>query len=158
MSDLVVHAQMLIRRPVADVFEAFVDPNITTRFWFTKSSGTLKAGERMRWDWEMYGVHDEVAVKTLEPNSKIVWEWSFPDSDIVEITFTPHADGAMVAVTNSGFKGGDAVAQALDSTQGFNIVLCAAKAWLEHGIELNAVADKSPEHNIKGWRASNDKA
>jgi len=27
---------MLIRRPVADVFAAFIEPNITTQFWFTK--------------------------------------------------------------------------------------------------------------------------
>ena len=32
---------MLIRRPVADVFEAFINPDITTKFWFTKSSGRL---------------------------------------------------------------------------------------------------------------------
>jgi uncharacterized protein YndB with AHSA1/START domain len=41
---------MLIRRPVAGVFEAFVNPDITTRFWFTKSSGRLEAGKRVQWD------------------------------------------------------------------------------------------------------------
>ena len=35
---------MLIRRPVADVFEAFINPDVTTRFWFTGSSGRLEAG------------------------------------------------------------------------------------------------------------------
>lgn len=34
-------AEMLIRRPVAEVFEAFVDPAITTQFWFTHSTGRL---------------------------------------------------------------------------------------------------------------------
>ena len=56
----VVKAEMLIRRPVAEVFEAFVDPAVTTKFWFTKSSGRLEAGKRVRWDWEMYGVGDEL--------------------------------------------------------------------------------------------------
>lgn len=46
---------MLIRKPVEDVFEAFIDPGITTKFWFTKSSGKLGVGKRIRWDWEMYG-------------------------------------------------------------------------------------------------------
>jgi uncharacterized protein YndB with AHSA1/START domain len=36
----------LIRRPVADVLEAFVNPDITTTFWFTNSSGKLEAGKR----------------------------------------------------------------------------------------------------------------
>jgi uncharacterized protein YndB with AHSA1/START domain len=31
-------AELLIRRPVAEAFEAFVNPEITTRFWFTRSS------------------------------------------------------------------------------------------------------------------------
>ena len=150
---MIVKAQMLIRRPVGEVFEAFVEPSITTHFWFTKASGRLEAAKRVRWDWEMYGVGDEVAVKAIEPNRRIVFEWSFPDSTNVEWTFTPHGDATMVSVVNSGFKGDDdaVMAQALDATQGFNIVLCAAKAWLEYGIELNAVADHAPDHNVPGW-------
>src|SRR5207247_2212758 len=50
-------AQMVIRRPVADVFEAFVDPDVTTNFWFTKSSGRLLAGQRVTWTWESYDAH-----------------------------------------------------------------------------------------------------
>ena len=50
ISNPVVEAQMLIRRPVADCFEAFVNPEITTKFWFTKSSGRLALGKKIRWD------------------------------------------------------------------------------------------------------------
>jgi uncharacterized protein YndB with AHSA1/START domain len=39
-------AEMLIRRPVSEVFEAFVDPAITSKFWFTRGSGRLEAGRR----------------------------------------------------------------------------------------------------------------
>jgi len=35
--------QMLIRKPVAKVFEAFVNPDITTKVWFAKSSGRTGA-------------------------------------------------------------------------------------------------------------------
>jgi len=38
---------MLIRKLVAEVFEAFVDPAITTRFWFTKGSGRLEKGKQI---------------------------------------------------------------------------------------------------------------
>jgi uncharacterized protein YndB with AHSA1/START domain len=31
----IAEAQMLIRKPVAKVFEAMVDPAITSRFWFS---------------------------------------------------------------------------------------------------------------------------
>jgi len=40
---------MMIRKPVATVFQAFIDPSVTTRFWFTKSSGKLEAGKTITW-------------------------------------------------------------------------------------------------------------
>ena len=51
---------MLIRRAVADVFCAFIDPTITTKFWFTKSSGRLEVGKQVKWEWEMYGASTQV--------------------------------------------------------------------------------------------------
>ena len=50
-------------------------------------------------------------------------------------------------ITNSGFAGdGDAVvAQALDSTQGFSLVLAGLKALLEHNIRLNLVPNRFPK-------------
>ncbi len=29
--------EMLIRKPIQEVFEAFINPEITTKFWFTHS-------------------------------------------------------------------------------------------------------------------------
>ena len=42
----VAKSEMLIRRPVADVFEAFIDPAITSRFWFTKAVDDSRQGKR----------------------------------------------------------------------------------------------------------------
>lgn len=53
---LAVKARMLIHKPVSEVFDAFIDPAITTRFWFTKSSGWMEASRELRWEWEMFGV------------------------------------------------------------------------------------------------------
>jgi hypothetical protein len=39
-----------------------------------------------------------------------------------------------------------AVARIADSTGGFTMVLCAAKALLEHDIELRAVQDRNPDN------------
>ncbi|MOA24608.1 hypothetical protein D3C78_1452950 [compost metagenome] len=42
-------AEMLVRKPIAEVFEAFVNPEITSLFWFTKSSGRLEEGKEVTW-------------------------------------------------------------------------------------------------------------
>ena len=69
-------AEMLIRRPVAQVFEAFVDPAITSKFWFSRGSDKLATGKTARWDWEMYGFSLNVVVKAVEANRRILVEWS----------------------------------------------------------------------------------
>ncbi len=140
---------MLIRKPVADVFEAFVNPDITTRFWFTKSSGRLEAGKQVHWDWEMYGISIPVTAKAIELNKRIVIEWpghSRPTT--VEWRFAPQTDGTtFVSITHAGFTGdGDElVKQVTDSTQGFSLVLAGLKALLEHKVRLNLVADRYPK-------------
>lgn len=145
-------AEMLIRRPVEEVFEAFVEPAVTTRFWFTKSSGRLEAGKRVRWDWEMYGVSTNVHVKEIEENQRILIEWEESYGyTTVEWTFARRADDeTFVTVTNTGFQGDgdDIVKQAIGSTEGFTIVLCGLKALLEHNIVLNLVPDKAPDAHV----------
>ena len=74
--EIVAKAEMLIRSPVAKVFEAFVEPAITSKFWFSRGSGKLEAGKTVRWDWEMYGFSVDARVKALEPNKRILVEWS----------------------------------------------------------------------------------
>lgn len=146
----VVQADMLIRKPAAEVFEAFVNPEVTTKFWFTNSSGRLEAGKRVRWAWEMYGVGTDVEVKEIAENERIVIEWSTP-VNTVEWTFISRGEHeTMVSITNSGFTGSgdEIVGAALDSTGGFTMVLCAAKAYLEHNIMLNVVADKAPDAHV----------
>jgi uncharacterized protein YndB with AHSA1/START domain len=145
----IAKAEMLIRKPVAEVFEAFVDPKITSQFWFSKGSGRLEAGTEVTWDWEMYGVSIQVKVIAIETNARILVQWPGTVAPMtVEWTFRSRPDGTtFVSITNTGFSG-DAdqiVRQALDSTEGFAFVLAGAKAWLEHHIRLNLVPDRFPD-------------
>ena len=141
----IAQAGMLIRKPVAEVFEAFVDPVITSRFWFTKSTGQLEAGKRVTWTWEMYSHSVEVEVKAIEVNKRILIDWGNNESmTSVEWIFTHYEDDkTYVTIKNSGFKGeGDkVVSDALDSKGGFTWVLAGLKALLEHNVELNAIVD-----------------
>jgi uncharacterized protein YndB with AHSA1/START domain len=140
---------MLIRKPVADVFEAFVNPDITTKFWFTKSSGRLEVGKQVQWDWEMYGISIPVTAKAIEPNRRIVIGWpGYSGPTTVEWIFTPQNDGTtFVSITETGFtvEGDELVKQVTDSTQGFSLVLAGLKAFLEYNVRLNLVADRYPK-------------
>ena len=145
----VMKTGMLIRKPVSEVFEAFVNPDITTQFWFTRSSGRLAPGAQVEWAWEMYDVSAAVTVKAIEPNRQIVIQWpGYSGLSTVEWLFTPHTgDTTFVSITETGFNGdGDSLVQQVTaSTQGFTLVLAGLKALLEHNIRLNLVADRYPK-------------
>jgi uncharacterized protein YndB with AHSA1/START domain len=98
----------------------------------------------------MYGFSIPVDVKAVEPNERILVEWPGQGgtATAVEWSFRSLDDGStFVSITNSGFQG-DAdslVKQAMGSTEGFSLVLAGLKAFLEHGVRLNLVADRFPK-------------
>lgn len=105
MIDPTVQAQMLIRRPLDEVFDAFVDPTITTRFWFTRSTGKLEPGAKVTWEWEMYGASADIHVEAIERPSRILIRWGGP-STTVEWQFTSHgAEATLVRISTTGFRG-----------------------------------------------------
>ncbi len=153
MNAPIVKTQMLIRKPAEEVFEAFVNPAITTKFWFTRSTGKLEAGHQVRWEWEMYGVSTQVRVKAIERPSRILIEWNDPPLP-VEWLFTSRPDGTtLVSISNRGFGGSDdeVLKQAIDSMGGFSFLLAGVKALLEYNVALNLVGDHDPDaHKAEG--------
>ncbi|WP_437372642.1 SRPBCC family protein [Maribacter litoralis] len=142
----IVECQMMIRKPISQVFQAFVDPTITTKFWFTKSSGKLEKGSTITWQWEMYNVSTKVSVKDIIENEKISTEWGEPATTVDYEFKALSNDTTYVVIKNYGFDqtGNDLIQAINDNTGGFTTVLDGLKAYLEFGIELNLVRDKFP--------------
>lgn len=154
MTAPVAKAGMLIRRLPSEVFEAFVEPAVTSRFWFTKGSSRLEPGARVRWDWEMYGVGTDVLVKAVQPERRILIDWDTSDDPTeVEWLFEARGDDTFVTVENRGFEDSpEGVAKALDSTGGFNLTMAAAKFWLEHGIDPRIIEDAHAVDRLPDWK------
>lgn len=150
-----VECQMMIRKPVSKVFQAFIEPAITTKFWFTRSSGPLEKDKTITWEWEMYNVSCEVEVKELIPDKKIsILEWDKPAKTggykITDFEFEALTDATTyVVIKMYGFQetGMDLIQAVKDNTGGYTTVLDGLKAWLEFGIELNLVRDKFSKEN-----------
>jgi uncharacterized protein YndB with AHSA1/START domain len=145
-----VDVGMLIRRPPHDVFEALADPSITTRFWYTKSTGRVAEGAELTWEWEMTGASGKVWVREAQAGRRIRFSWEGYDPvhpTTVEFQFIPQEnDTTYLRITETGFTG-DAdtqVSRALESTAGFTFLLSSLKAALEHDITLRVTADAHP--------------
>jgi uncharacterized protein YndB with AHSA1/START domain len=138
---------MLIRRPCEEVYEAFINPEITSRFWFTHSSGRLDGEDEIIWKWGMYGVTTPVKVRYLHRNEKIIIDWGDP-AITVEWTFVSRSDDmTFVEIRSSGFAGNadESVAAAIDTADGFALVLSGAKLWLERGLLSDFIGDRHPD-------------
>ena len=157
MSDLTltglpsVRTGLLIRTSPERVFEAIVEPSLTTKVWYTTSSGRMEPGAKLTWTWEMYGGSSEVTVEDVEPHRRVRFRWSGYNPDnptTVEFRCDRRADGSTyLQVTETGFTG-DAdtvVANVIGSTTGFTFLLCALKALLEENLELGITRDVHPD-------------
>lgn len=139
-----VTAQMLIRKPVATVFKAFTDPEITKNFWFTHGSDVLEKGKTVTWTWGMYNFSAEAFVEEMILNEFIKIQWGTPTTTI-EFSFEEFSDDTTyVRIASYGYTqtGDDLIPVINDNTGGFTTVIDGAKAFLEHNINLNLIADK----------------
>ena len=118
-------AEMLIRKPVKEVFEAIINPAITTKFWFTKGSGRLDENKKVEWTWEMYNQSVPVFVKSIEAPYKVIMDWgNGSELTTVEWTFKYINDNeTFLSIVQTGFKGTSdtLISQVRDSTEGFAI-------------------------------------
>lgn len=143
---VVIETQMLIRKPVAEVFNAFIEPEITSKFWFTSSTGHLIENRTVDWYWEKYEITTSVYIEQLINNELIQIIWGEPKStvDFIFEKITEQETYLHIRNYDISLDGSALVAFAIEQTAGFTTVLDGCKAYLEYGAQLNLVNDKFP--------------
>ena len=154
--DLKFRVAARIARPVHEVFEAVADPAQLSNYFTTGgANGRLETGATVTWDFHDYPGAFPVEVVEVVPDEKIVLKWDAaegeqavaPGSEIkpadyktmVTMTFSPVDDGrrTLVEIREEGWRETQAALDAsYGNCQGWAQMLCALKAWLEHGINL----------------------
>ncbi len=136
-----------IGRPVEEVFEAVVNPEKLSGYFTTGGAkGRLETGATVSWDFHDFPGAFPVKVVEVEQNRRIVLEWRGDDSDgeaggyntRVTMRFEPLEDGrTLVSIAEEGFRDTEGGRKAsYGNCSGWTQVLCAMKAYLEHGINL----------------------
>lgn len=131
-----------IDRPVAQVFDAVVNPDQLSRYFVTLGgiSGPLVAGTTVTWWGEV-----PVQVEEVEPNERIVFRWDAmvakgeePYKTRVEMRFQSLDDGAtMVTIAETGWRENEqGQKSSYLNCEGWSQMLACMKAWLEYGINL----------------------
>ena len=154
--DLKFRVAARIARPVHEVFEAVADPAQLSNYFTTGGAqGRLETGATVTWDFHDYPGAFPVEVVEVVPDQKIVLKWdaaegeppnveggattTAPYKTMVTMTFKP-LDGdrrTLVEIKEEGWRETQGALEAsYGNCQGWSQMLCALKAWLEHGINL----------------------
>ncbi len=144
-----------IAKPVHDVFEAVADPKQLSEYFTTGGAeGRLETGATVKWDFLDFPGAFPVWVIEVVQDEKIVLEWQategeapnveggeMRDSDYrtrVTMSFKSLDDGrTLVEIAEEGWRENQgALSASYGNCQGWSQMLCALKAWIEHGINL----------------------
>tara|TARA_R100000322_G_scaffold9788_2_gene6124 strand:+ start:6125 stop:6574 length:450 start_codon:yes stop_codon:yes gene_type:complete len=147
--DYTAKAAIMVAADPNTCYEAFADPDRITRFWFPRVSGPIEPDAHLTWHVghadDAMGI--DVDVVSARPGIGFDIRWGTGDAK-TEVSWSFHEKGPLteIRVTETGFQGDDEtrISKALDSTGGFNQVLVAAKALIEHGVDVNVVDSRAP--------------
>ena len=154
--DLKFRVAARIARPVHDVFEAVADPAQLSGYFTTGGAeGRLETGATVTWDFHDFPGAFPVEVVEVVPDETIVLKWDASEGEphnvegaetavapyktMVTMTFKPVDDGqrTLVEIKEEGWhENQGALDASYGNCQGWSQMLCALKAWLEHGINL----------------------
>jgi uncharacterized protein YndB with AHSA1/START domain len=140
----IANVSMLIRAPARDVFNAFIDPATLSRFWLARASAPLGEGESATWEFMVPGAIAETRVREIVQDSRLVLEWA--GDETAEFTCQQRADGfTRIEISSpvTGKSADEAVANAIEATQGYTLVVANLKALLETGRSARLVEDKA---------------
>lgn len=133
-----------VAKPRAETYEAVADPEQLSRYFTTTGArGRLEAGNDVRWSFPEAPEGFPITVVEADPPHRIVIRWenlhALADDGHTTVTFEfeSDGDGTLVTVTEASWRATpDGAAAAFDNSGGWMQMLCALKAWLEHGINI----------------------
>lgn len=139
-----------IAKPVSEVFEAVANPKELSRYFTTGGAkGRLETGATVTWDFHDFPGAFPVDVVEVEKDRRIVLRWAAdegapgtgtPDGYQTTVTMTFEAiEGGrtLVSITEEGWRetpGG--LKASYSNCGGWMQMLCAMKAYLDHGVNL----------------------
>lgn len=157
--DLKFKVSMRVAKPVGQVFEAVANPNQLSQFFTTGGAkGRLETGATVTWDFHDFPGAFPVEVIKVIPGERIILRWEanegVPEGEnpvvgmnyMTTVTMTFEAlgdDRTLVTISEAGWHETQAgLNGSYGNCMGWTQMLCALKAWLEHGINLREGAFK----------------
>ena len=136
--DTQVTTKFKIRNPANVVFEAIVDPEEMSNYWFSSGTGRIEQGKTITWKYDEYNAEVDINVLEVDVNKKIDFNWGGNAQEtVVTITLKELDDtSTIIQVTETGLKEDDPeiVIKMLGQKEGWVYMLTCLKAYLENDV------------------------
>jgi uncharacterized protein YndB with AHSA1/START domain len=141
MEKLEIKTGLQILKPAAEVFDAIVDAGKMRHYFISKSSGYMKEGETISWQFPEMDMEFPVTVGKIEKDKYVSFYWDGAmdgEQTFVEIQLNQNAaDKTFVSVTEKSKPNNEAGIKWLkNNTEGWANFLACMKAWMEYDIHL----------------------
>lgn len=138
--DFKFQVQTKVLKPVAEVFDAVINPKKLSGY-FTRTATPMLEGGTAMWSFPELPGEFPVKITRIIPSKLITFDWDTLEGDYqthVEIEFEPYdAQSTIVKISESGWK---PTQKGLDGSylncQGWTHMSLCMKAFLEYGINL----------------------
>jgi uncharacterized protein YndB with AHSA1/START domain len=140
--ELRFEVQAKIKKPVAEVFDAVVNPKkLSIYFANGGTSGPMEVGKTVMWKFAEFPGPFPVHVKEVIKNEKVVFEWANTKASKalwVEMTFESlDKNSTLVKIKESGWKENqESLDESYSHCKGWMQMLCCLKVFAEDGKNL----------------------
>ncbi|MBM7693745.1 uncharacterized protein YndB with AHSA1/START domain [Peribacillus deserti] len=135
--DTGITTKLKIMKPANEVFEAIVDPEKMSNYWFSSGTGRVEQGKTITWRYDEYDAEGIIKVLEVVENKKIVFSWGGSSQETVVTITLKELDktAAIIEVNESGLKEDDPeiVNKMLGQKEGWVYMLTCLKGYLENG-------------------------
>lgn len=136
--DTQVTTKLKILKPANEVYEAIVDPEKMSNYWFSSGTARVEQGKTITWRYDEYNAEGVINVLEVHENEKVIFSWGGDGLEtVVTITFKELSDTTtLIKVTETGLKEDDPeiVNKMLGQKEGWVYMLTCLKGYLENGI------------------------
>ncbi|SHJ93466.1 SRPBCC domain-containing protein [Epilithonimonas mollis] len=136
MKKVTAKASIGIQKPVSEVFEAIINPEIMQNYFISKGSGRMETGKEIFWSFPEFDGSYPVTTKEIAPNEKIIFIWD-PESVVTIELKQLSENNTLIKVSEEGHDTDEkSIRWAIGQTEGWANFLACMKAWLEYEIHL----------------------
>lgn len=136
--DKQVITKMNIQKPAHEIFEALVDPDKMSNYWFSSGTHRVEQGKKIIWRYDEYKAEVEINILEVEQEKKIVFSWGAEGQETIVTISLEELDRAhtLIEVNESGFQEDDPeiVHKMMGQKEGWVYMLTCLKGYLENGI------------------------